>query len=226
MQLPARTFSDPNVEYFHTVKDRGSPPPDCYFLEQVHQNRIHQVGKHSNIQSYGQQQGDGLTTQTANITIGVKSADCVPILCFEKSTRTVAALHSGWRSTVAGIFAHFVQHHTPQQIEVWLGPAICGNCFLVREDVFHLLRSRAQEGGFLDKFTQEAVTTYLPGQWGIDLRHFIFLEMTEVHQLSPSQIQQSTLCTYHDHTKLPSYRRDGHTRKLLWSCIRYQQRQL
>jgi len=46
---------------------------------------------------------DALTTQMAGILLGVKTADCVPLLVGDTRTGAVAGIHAGWRGTVAGI---------------------------------------------------------------------------------------------------------------------------
>ena len=43
---------------------------------------------------------DALITQTPGLRIGVKTADCVPVLLHDGATRTVAAIHSGDRKSV------------------------------------------------------------------------------------------------------------------------------
>ncbi len=41
--------------------------------------------------------GDALITDQKNTPIAVLTADCAPILLFDKNTRTIAAIHAGWR---------------------------------------------------------------------------------------------------------------------------------
>jgi copper oxidase (laccase) domain-containing protein len=43
--------------------------------------------------------GDAVITDLKGIAIGVKTADCVPILLYDRSKNLIAAVHSGWRGT-------------------------------------------------------------------------------------------------------------------------------
>ena len=51
---------------------------------------------------------DGLICNIPGISLVVFSADCTPILLYDKKTDTVAAVHSGWRGTVKEISAKCV----------------------------------------------------------------------------------------------------------------------
>lgn len=73
---------------------------------------------------------DALITQTPGLRIGVKTADCVPVLLHDGLTRTVAAIHSGWKGTLADIIGTTVGRMTaelnvdPRNIRAVIGPCI------------------------------------------------------------------------------------------------------
>jgi YfiH family protein len=46
---------------------------------------------------------DALITNLAQVCIGVTTADCVPILIYDKVNKVVAAVHAGWRGTCSRI---------------------------------------------------------------------------------------------------------------------------
>lgn len=46
---------------------------------------------------------DALVTDQPHIMVAVRTADCVPVLVHDARRRVVAAIHAGWRGTVAGI---------------------------------------------------------------------------------------------------------------------------
>ena len=68
--------------------------------KQVHEDRIQVVD------APGQSEGfDALVTNQPGILLGVSVADCTPILVFDRKNQAVAAIHAGWKGTVAQIVA-------------------------------------------------------------------------------------------------------------------------
>jgi YfiH family protein len=95
---------------------------------------------------------DAVVTPRKDIVIGVKVADCVPILIFEKTKGIIAAVHAGWRGTAAGILKKTVQcmidrfHAEPDDMLVAIGPAI-GRCsYGVDYDVMHAVTRATGQG--------------------------------------------------------------------------------
>ena len=83
----------------------------------------------------------------------VRTADCVPILLVERSGRSVAALHAGWRGTAAGIAAAGLERLRAAGLgDEWiaaLGPAILGCCYEVGEEVVAALSARVSPIDFV-----------------------------------------------------------------------------
>jgi YfiH family protein len=72
---------------------------------------------------------DAIVTKTPNIAIGILTADCAPILFFDKINHVIGAAHAGWRGAVSGIIESTVQKMTelgsdPQNIIAAIGPCI------------------------------------------------------------------------------------------------------
>ncbi len=85
--------------------------------------------------------GDAAVTCDASLVVGVLTADCVPILLRSRSRAAVAAIHAGWRGTVADIAGAAVRRLTqafgvaPSDLEAAIGPAIGPCCYEVGEEV-------------------------------------------------------------------------------------------
>jgi len=100
-------------------------------LRQVHGNRVYIIGPgHGG----GPQAGDGMATAQRGLALAVFTADCVPVLMVDPERAIVAALHAGWRGTLAnvanaGVAAMRQLGAHPHRIRVALGPSIGLCCF-------------------------------------------------------------------------------------------------
>jgi polyphenol oxidase len=73
--------------------------------------------------------------------VGVRTADCVPILLADAPTGAVAAIHAGWRGTAEGIAPKTVHALAaewgtePRNLRAAIGPSIGRCCYEVGPDV-------------------------------------------------------------------------------------------
>ncbi|MGH9541939.1 MAG: peptidoglycan editing factor PgeF [Terriglobales bacterium] len=85
--------------------------------------------------------GDGLFTSDSGVLLAVRVADCVPILLADAERRAIAAVHAGWRGTVARIVEKAVgelrAHYgsDPRQLRAAIGPSIRRCCYQVGDEV-------------------------------------------------------------------------------------------
>jgi len=110
---------------------------DFTLVKQIHSsNCIVAGGRRGNLG-----QGDALLENTPGCVVAVKTADCVPILLVDESHRAVAAVHAGWRGTVAQIVRNAIEamHREygaePSGLHAALGPAIGKCCYEVGPEV-------------------------------------------------------------------------------------------
>lgn len=88
-----------------------------------------------------QQEGDALVSAQVGRSIGVRTADCVPLLLLDCRTRAVAAVHAGWRGTAAQIARNTVEklrkdyESRPRDLYVAVGPCIRPCCYEVSSEV-------------------------------------------------------------------------------------------
>lgn len=79
---------------------------------------------------------DGVLTTTPGLGLAVLVADCIPILAADPVAGVIAAVHAGRRGAAGGIALRAVDAMVQagaavENIDIWLGPAICGGCYEV-----------------------------------------------------------------------------------------------
>lgn len=106
-------------------------------VHQVHSSRVIAI-QHSEAQTSAEK-ADGLLSWEQGNVVGVKTADCVPVLIADSKSRSVAAVHAGWRGVVGGIASSAVstllERHPSANLYVAIGPHICSDCFQVGPEV-------------------------------------------------------------------------------------------
>ena len=103
------------------------------FMTQVHGDRVAVVEDVSDVDPTA----DALVTGIPGITLAVQVADCIPLLLI--SSQSVAAVHVGRKGLVNGVTLHALEvmrDMGASDIRAVLGPAICGVCYEVSEEIF------------------------------------------------------------------------------------------
>jgi YfiH family protein len=166
-------------------------------LKQIHSDQVERVDGGRGYLG----EGDALVTDRPGVLIGVRTADCVPILIADPERHAVAAVHAGWRGTVAGIAAKAVSWLTteygsrPEDLHAAFGPCIGPCCYQVGPDV------AAQFRPWMSDLTDgEKAYLDLPG---VNQR-----QLTQVG-MDPANIYAGSPCTNCGPSGLHSYRRDG-----------------
>ncbi len=132
----------------------GFDPKRVISLPQIHSDNIFYVTEKDCGKGYyirdGIESGDGYITDECGVVLGIKTADCVPILFeAEKNGKIVAvgAVHAGWRGTAAGIVPKCVSMLcdrfgvSPENIRAAVGPCIHKCCYEVGEDLYSSVAS-------------------------------------------------------------------------------------
>jgi len=142
------------------------------------------------------------------IVPAVRTADCVPILIADVSGRAVAAIHSGWRGTAAGIARSAVEAlerlgMAPSGLLVALGPSIGACCYEVGGEVL-----RAVEQGTGHRETGR----------NLDL-HAANARLLEAAGVPAGSISAAPWCTHCKNELFFSHRRDAPEAGRMLSCI-------
>ena len=106
-------------------------------LRQVHSDVVHAVADAPPEALCG----DALVTRTPGLLLGVRTADCVPILLVDAKRRAVAAVHAGWRGTLQRIVVKAAGQMRmsfgtrPADLLAAIGPCIGRCCYEVGPEV-------------------------------------------------------------------------------------------
>lgn len=111
---------------------------------------------------------DGLVTDRPGMAIGIKTADCVPLLFADRRRRVIGVAHAGWRGTALRIGSKMVTvlrerfSSRVQDILVAIGPAIGVCCYQVDGPVHDAFRAHTGMEAFLHPSRRS-------GRWMLDL---------------------------------------------------------
>lgn len=92
--------------------------------------------------------GDGLMTDRPGVLLGIRTADCCPVLLVDTRRRAVAAVHAGWRGTLARVAEKAVGEMRaaygtrPADVRAAIGPCIGACCFEVGPEVVEAFLAR------------------------------------------------------------------------------------
>jgi YfiH family protein len=149
---------------------------------------------------------DAILSDAPGVMAGVKTADCVPILIGDPKTGSFAAVHAGWRGTLAGIATKAVGRMLgeygaqPTDVRVAIGPAAGSCCYEVGMDVI---------GAFREHFPhqEQLFTETRPDHACINLLQANHSQLVSAG-VNPERIQIAPLCTMCRTDLFFSYRRE------------------
>ncbi len=186
-------------------------PADVRMVKQVHGTVVIEVAASDDPMRLGACEGDALATTAPGLALGVRSADCVPVLLADPRTGAIAAAHAGWRGVASGVVPAAVGAlvrlgASASDLRVALGPSIGPCCFEVGDDV-------------AARFPAPTVHVRAAGKPTVDLRHAVALQLA-ASGVTPDRIDVDAPCTFCDPAGWPSYRRQGAAASRLIGWIR------
>jgi YfiH family protein len=178
-------------------------PASMFTARQVHGANVVEVRAGDDPRATADIEADALVTGEPGVAIGVFVADCIPALIADPHTGFVAAVHAGWRGTLAGVLPAAVRALAargarPGDLRVALGPAIGPCCFEVGTDV----------AGQFDADVVRAAPSGRPDKRHVDLKA-ANRRLLQAAGVDPAGIDTSTDCTHCDRARFYSFRRDG-----------------
>ncbi|PWD81061.1 peptidoglycan editing factor PgeF [Ignatzschineria ureiclastica] len=198
-------------------------PASNFHLTQIHSNLCVPVDE-----KWAGIGADACYTDQANLPAMILTADCLPILVTNRAENRVIAIHAGWRSLLMDIIENSIRSLTalgekPEDLFVWLGPAISQKAFEVGNEVRQafLYRNTLLENIAIDAFgntikdktiESDKNPLFIPsdneGKYYADIYQLAKLRLYNLG-IPTTQIYGGDLCTYSMPEYFYSYRRDG-----------------
>lgn len=198
------------LEHGFSTRDTGAWPDAArlIMLKQIHSARV--VPALDGAGYIGE--GDALVTNHPGTIIGVRTADCVPILLADVKHRAVASVHAGWRGSAEQIVTRAVSEmHSrfetrPGDLYAAIGPSIRKCCYEVGPEV-----ARQFSPWF-------PALASINGSSKLDLPEANRRQLIEAG-LSETRIFSEAPCTFCTPGAFHSYRRDGERAGRMVSAI-------
>ncbi|MDP4088162.1 MAG: peptidoglycan editing factor PgeF [Bacillota bacterium] len=161
--------------------------------------------------------GDALVTDKTGTAVGIFTADCVPLLLYDKGKDVCAAVHSGWKGTYVRITSKTITlmkerfGSKPEDITVFIGPHIGACCYEVGQDLIDLFRSDSLYMGYPINSERQ-----------LDLEMCIRVQC--LHEgIREENINSTGLCTYcsgdKEEIRFHSYRREREKSGRMFSLV-------
>jgi len=190
-----------NREYF------SKKFPNMHFIvaNQTHSDNIHIV-KEAKTEGWKSldtaiENCDALITNQKNIMLTILTADCVPILLFDKKEHVIACVHAGWRGTEQEIVSKTVQkmqevfNSNPKNIIAGIAPSIGKCCYEVDWSVTKHFKDI--QGAYEDRGEKQM----------LDLPHINRVQLLN-SGLEKENIASSNICTACEVKNYFSYREE------------------
>jgi purine-nucleoside/S-methyl-5'-thioadenosine phosphorylase / adenosine deaminase len=203
-------------------------------VKQIHSAIVHRIDEASATAPAG----DGMITNTPEILLAIKTADCVPVLVADVKRRVVGAFHAGWRGTAARVVERGVgemRRHfgsQPRDLRAAIGPCIRKCCYAVGDEVRAEFESQFAYANelFEEVFDSSAIrmkypmlflNQRAPGHGDLGRETHLDLVAANLHQLVDAGVRNEHIsvvegCTACDTKSLFSHRADfGKTGRMM-----------
>ncbi len=112
---------------------------EILLMNQIHSNKIFLFNKVKK-----KYKADGIIARNTNVTLGVLTADCAPIIMLGKNNFGI--IHAGWRGTFSGIIENSVKkilkyEDSLNDIHFFVGPHLMKKSFEVKKDFITTMKN-------------------------------------------------------------------------------------
>ena len=168
-------------------------------MHQTHSNRVKEIKKNDLGKKIF---SDAMITKINGIALGVVTADCVPVLLFDRNNKIAGCIHAGWRGAFSNIIKNTVKKirkiNKNNDIFACVGPCIGKNSYEVDINFYKkfVSKSKKNKSYFLQKNKNKKL---------FNLRKFVSDKLLELN----IQVDHIKRDTYLDKKNFFSYRRSS-----------------
>ncbi|AKF06174.1 peptidoglycan editing factor PgeF [Sandaracinus amylolyticus] len=172
-----------------------------YETSQVHGAAVRAVAVGDDVARVRTVEADALVASGEGVAVGVRTADCIPVLVADEKTGRVAAIHAGWRGVVAGVVPRGIEAlgAPAARLACAIGPCIRVASFEVGEDVAEQIQAVAREEDVIERGSVKP---------HVDLVRAVIAQLVAIG-VGRSRIDDVGGDTFTDERRFFSYRRDG-----------------
>ena len=181
------------VESFLKIKKNN-----LKLMYQTHSSKVLKIN-HKNFEKK-RFKSDGITSDLKGVALGVLTADCVPILMYDKINKKICVLHAGWKGIFNGIIEKGIKKFSKKNLNslvVAIGPCIGKKSY----EVDKLLKLKfLRQSKYYKKFFKASKK----GKFLFDLRSIVNYKLKKV---GVKEIDNINLDTFKDSKNFFSHRR-------------------
>ena len=208
-------------------KALGIDPKSVISAKQIHSSIVRTVDLNDCGEGYyfpTKEACDGYVSNTKGIALGIRTADCVPILLYspknDRSEAIIAAVHAGWRGTHKNIVSCAIKRMVDmgaiaKEIKAAIGPSIAACCYEVSNEFFE---------AFCDSLGKDTAKKFIKPSLEKQGHFMADLQGINTYQLIScgvkiENIDVANLCTCCDPNEFYSHRYSGELRGTMLSLI-------
>jgi purine-nucleoside/S-methyl-5'-thioadenosine phosphorylase / adenosine deaminase len=180
-------------------------------VKQVHGSRTIEVSEAA--ETSPETEADAIVARASvhPAAVGVRVADCVPILVADTVSGDVVAIHAGWRGVVAGVVHAAMANLRGHVVLAAIGPCIGACCFEVDRGVAEAVAGAS--GG------ASVVARWAGDKAWVDLRAAVRAQFSTLG-LGDVRVEDVPGCTMHELSRFHSFRRDADRSGRMLAAIR------
>lgn len=151
---------------------------------------------------------DAVITREPGYCLCVSTADCIPVLLYDRMHQVVAAVHAGWRGTVGYVVGHTLERMRTifgtegAKVVACIGPGISWESFEVGDEVYEVFRTNGFDMSRLSVWKKDTGKHHI-NLWEANRQQLLDFGVPG------RQIETAGICTFINHEQFFSARRLG-----------------